>query len=58
MGRFDDSDTIKNCVDKKSGSSYEAMIADNGKVTVYTYEGGEVASFDTMEQAEKTYMFF
>ena len=48
MGRLDDSDTIKNCIDKKTGTSYEALI-DDGRVTVYTYEGVEVVSFETME---------
>lgn len=60
---IDDTDNIKNCIDRQTGKSYEAIISDDGSVHVYDYAPSELKRavnmhFKSIKEASIPFIFF
>lgn len=55
---IDTSDDMKNCIDKKSGVSYELHRKENGSFVICDYDGSIILETDDYNAIERDYMIF
>lgn len=49
---------LKNCIDKKSCRSYEALFMDDNTIRICGYDGEAIEQYDNIVEASARYMFF